>query len=75
MQTNAGVFRIEKTLKDGCNKIDESLQMFNKIGIHDRVFKYYLSLIVTYLEYRLGRNFRIRKFTYLCCSNSIFSSQ
>ena len=37
MQVNAGVFRIEKTLKDGCNKIDESLEMFNKVGIKDRV--------------------------------------
>jgi len=37
MQINAGVFRIEKTLKEGCRQIDEALDMFNKVGIKDRV--------------------------------------
>jgi succinate dehydrogenase/fumarate reductase flavoprotein subunit len=37
MQINAGVFRIEKTLKVGVQKIDETLEMFNRVGIKDRV--------------------------------------
>jgi succinate dehydrogenase (ubiquinone) flavoprotein subunit len=38
MQKNAGVFRIDKTLQEGCERIDEALQMFNNVGIKDRVF-------------------------------------
>jgi succinate dehydrogenase (ubiquinone) flavoprotein subunit len=37
MQINAGVYRIEKTLKKGCENIDETLDMFSKVGIKDRV--------------------------------------
>lgn len=36
MQRNAAVFRIEKTLKEGCQKMGEIYQMFPEIGITDR---------------------------------------
>ena len=41
MQTNAGVYRIEKTLSDGCVQIDEALDMYNNVGIKDRVNNIY----------------------------------
>jgi succinate dehydrogenase (ubiquinone) flavoprotein subunit len=37
MQNHAAVFRIEKSLQEGCKKVTEALDMFNNIGISDRV--------------------------------------
>ncbi len=36
-QKNAGVYRIDKTLNDGCNQSDEALDMYNNVGIKDIV--------------------------------------
>jgi succinate dehydrogenase (ubiquinone) flavoprotein subunit len=36
MQRHAAVFRIDKTLKEGCTKMDEVYQMYHHIGIKDR---------------------------------------
>ena len=42
MQNHAAVFRVEKSMKEGIIKVDQALQMFNEIGITDRVnFIYY----------------------------------
>ena len=37
MQSHAAVFRIEKSMKEGIVKVDQALEMFNEIGITDRV--------------------------------------
>lgn len=36
MQTHAAVFRIDKTLKEGCTKLSEIYQQYHDIGITDR---------------------------------------
>jgi succinate dehydrogenase (ubiquinone) flavoprotein subunit len=38
MQNHAAVFRIEKSLQEGCKKVTEANKMFNDLGITDRVF-------------------------------------
>jgi succinate dehydrogenase (ubiquinone) flavoprotein subunit len=40
MQNHAAVFRIEKSLQEGCKKVKEAMQMYNDIGITDRVKLY-----------------------------------
>ncbi len=37
MQNHAAVFRIEKSMQDGVRKVSETLNMYNDIGITDRV--------------------------------------
>ena len=37
MQNHAAVFRIEKSLQEGCKKVTEALSMYDSIGISDRV--------------------------------------
>lgn len=37
MQNHAAVFRIEKSLQEGCKKVDEALKMYKHLGITDRV--------------------------------------
>ena len=36
MQLHAAVFRVQKSLEEGCNKIDQALAMYDDIGITDR---------------------------------------
>jgi succinate dehydrogenase (ubiquinone) flavoprotein subunit len=36
MQNHAAVFRIEKSLQEGCRKVDEALKMYHSLGITDR---------------------------------------
>jgi succinate dehydrogenase/fumarate reductase flavoprotein subunit len=37
MQNHAAVFRIEKSMQEGCKKVDQALAMYEDIGISDRV--------------------------------------
>jgi len=37
MQNHAAVFRVEKSLQEGCQKIDVALGMYDRVGISDRV--------------------------------------
>ena len=37
MQNHAAVFRVEKSLQEGCKKVSEAMSMYNNIGISDRV--------------------------------------
>ncbi len=50
MQRNAGVYRIEKTLKEGCKLIDETLKLWDDIGIKDRV-TFFIKIVVSHLEH------------------------
>jgi len=36
MQSHAAVFRVEKSLQEGCRKVDEALKMYHSLGITDR---------------------------------------
>lgn len=36
MQNHAAVFRVEKSLQEGCQKIDVALGMYDRVGISDR---------------------------------------
>jgi len=48
MQRNAAVFRIEKTLQEGCKKMDEIYHMYEEIGIQDRGLIWNTDLIETF---------------------------
>ena len=47
MQRNAAVYRIEKTLKEGCDKNDEVYQMFKDVKIADKGLVWNTDLIET----------------------------
>jgi succinate dehydrogenase/fumarate reductase flavoprotein subunit len=36
MQRNAAVFRTEKTLKEGCDKMDEVYSMYSDVKVNDK---------------------------------------
>jgi succinate dehydrogenase (ubiquinone) flavoprotein subunit len=36
MQRNAAVYRVQKTLDEGCNKIDEIYQSYHDVAITDK---------------------------------------
>jgi succinate dehydrogenase/fumarate reductase flavoprotein subunit len=36
MQFHAAVFRIQKTLEEGCKKLDKAMEMYEDLGISDR---------------------------------------
>jgi succinate dehydrogenase (ubiquinone) flavoprotein subunit len=36
MQRNAAVYRVQKTLDEGCNKIDEIYQSYHDVSISDK---------------------------------------
>ena len=45
METSAGIYRSEKSLKDSCNKIKELKDRFSNIIIEDRSFSFNTELI------------------------------
>lgn len=47
MQRNAAVYRIEKTLQEGCDKIDEVYQKFHDVKINDKGLVWNTDLIET----------------------------
>ena len=47
MSRNAAVFRIEKTLQEGCDKIDEVYQMYHDVKINDKGLVWNTDLIET----------------------------
>lgn len=47
MQRNAAVYRIEKTLKEGCDKIDEVYQQYHDVKINDKGLVWNTDLIET----------------------------
>lgn len=47
MQKHAAVFRIDESLKAGCNKISDVFQLYNRIGIKDRSLAWNSDLIET----------------------------
>jgi len=47
MQRNAAVYRIEKTLKEGCDKNDEVYQSFKDVKISDKGLVWNTDLIET----------------------------
>lgn len=59
MQRNAAVYRIEKTLKEGCDRMDEVYQMYNDVGITDRGLVWNTDLLETLELENLLSNFNI----------------
>ena len=58
MQRNAAVFRIDKTLKEGCQKMGEIYHMYPEIGISDRGLVWNTDLVEALeLDNLLCRNF------------------
>lgn len=58
MQRNAAVYRVEKTLQEGCDKIDEIYQTFHDVKINDKGLVWNTDLIETLeLENLLRINF------------------
>ena len=47
MQRHAAVFRIDKTLKEGCSKISDCFNLYNRIGITDRSLAWNSDIIET----------------------------
>lgn len=47
MQRNAAVYRIEKTLQEGCDKVDEVYQMYHDVKINDKGLVWNTDLIET----------------------------
>lgn len=47
MQRNAAVYRIEKTLKEGCDRMDQVYQMYNDVGISDKGLVWNTDLLET----------------------------
>lgn len=56
MQRNAAVYRIEKTLQEGCDKIDEIYQSFHDVKINDKGLVWNTDLIETLELENLLRN-------------------
>jgi succinate dehydrogenase (ubiquinone) flavoprotein subunit len=60
MQRNAAVYRVQKTLDEGCNKIDEIYQSYHDVAITDKGSVWNTDLIEALeLENLLG-NFRFK---------------
>jgi succinate dehydrogenase (ubiquinone) flavoprotein subunit len=57
MQRNASVYRIEKTLQEGCDRIDETYQQFHQVKINDKGLVWNTDLIETLELENLLRNF------------------
>ena len=57
MQRNAAVYRVEKTLQDGCDKIDEIYQTYHDVKINDKGLVWNTDLIETLELENLLRNF------------------
>lgn len=56
MQRNAAVYRIEKTLKEGCDRMDEVYQTYKDVKITDKGLVWNTDLIETLeLENLLGK--------------------
>jgi len=72
MQRNAAVYRIEKTLQEGCDKIDEAYQMYHDVKINDKGLVWNTDLIETLELENLLRTFFINIFS-PSCSNFTFS--
>lgn len=47
MQRNASVYRIEKTLKEGCDNMDEIYQQYHDVKINDKGLVWNTDLIET----------------------------
>ncbi len=47
MQRNAAVYRIEKTLKEGCDRIDQVYQMYKDVKINDKGLVWNTDLVET----------------------------
>jgi succinate dehydrogenase/fumarate reductase flavoprotein subunit len=47
MQRNAAVYRTEKTLQEGCNKIDEVYDTFKEVKINDKGLVWNTDLLET----------------------------
>lgn len=47
MQRNAAVYRIQKTLQEGCDRIDEVYQKFHDVKINDKGLVWNTDLIET----------------------------
>ena len=47
MQRNAAVYRTEKTLQEGCDKIDEIYDNFKKVKINDKGLVWNTDLLET----------------------------
>ena len=45
MQRNAAVYRIEKTLKEGCQNIDQIYQQYHDVKINDKGFVWNADLV------------------------------
>lgn len=57
MQRNAAVYRIEKTLKEGCDRIDEVYQSYKDVKIADKGLVWNTDLIETLELENLLRKF------------------
>lgn len=56
MQRNAAVYRIEKTLKEGCDRMDEVYKTYKDVKITDKGLVWNTDLIETLeLENLLGK--------------------
>ena len=62
MQRNAAVYRTEKTLQEGCDKIDEIYDSFKKVKINDKGLVWNTDLIETMELENLLRNFYFIQF-------------
>lgn len=62
MQRNAAVYRIEKTLQEGCDKIDEIYQSFHDVKINDKGLVWNTDLIETLELENLLRNLSFIQF-------------
>lgn len=62
MQRNAAVYRTEKTLKEGCDRIDEIYESYKDVKINDKGSVWNTDLIETLELENLLRNFILMKF-------------
>lgn len=64
MQRNAAVYRIEKTLKEGCDRIDEVYQMYKDVKINDKGLVWNTDLVET-----LELENLLRKYSIICSAS------
>lgn len=57
MQRNAAVYRTEKTLKEGCDRIDATYESFKDVKINDKGLVWNTDLLETLELENLLRNF------------------
>ncbi len=57
MQRNAAVYRVQKTLEEGCNKIDEIYQSYHDVAISDKGSVWNTDMIEALELENLLRNF------------------